>query len=220
MLDLHPNTQEWNDLCARVHAREKDGPGKTWWNAQAGHPAIYRALKVDPNEFGAFYAILPFRLARIEGQPRILAAHPCPLTLGPIDEDWLSIEAVISWNPVDNTATVLRDKTPQLVGDLNEPVLFGDPFAFFRSWVEARAAFAMHRSHTAGKEWASPPTEYGTAPGALIVGDADKIRWAPSAMPRDLAVVGIDPIKINRAILRAANLPRAVAKQANLRAVA
>lgn len=220
MDDLHPNTIEWNDLCARVHAREKDGPGKTWWNAQPAHPAIYRALQVDPCEFGAFYAILPFRLARIEGEPRILAAHPCPLTLGPIDEDWLEIEAVIAWNPVDNTATVLRDDAPQLFGDLDEAVLFGDPFAFFRSWVEARAAFAMHRNHTAGKEWASPPTEFGTAPGALIVGDADKIRWAPSSMPRDLAVVGIDPIKINRAILRAANLPRAVAKQSNLRAVA
>ena len=222
MLDLHPNTEAWNDLCATVNAREKDSAGKTWWNADASHPAVYRALKVDPNEFGAFYAVLPFRLVRIEGKPLIIAAHPAPLTLGPVTEDWLDIEAVIAWNPVDNTATILTDTQPQVVGPVNDitPTLFGNPFQFFRKWVEQRAAFAMARSQSASKEWATPPREFGTAPGGLIVGDPDKIRWAPSVLPRDLLCIGVDAQKINRAILRSANLPRATQAQANLRAVA
>lgn len=220
MDELSPALEEWNALCALVHAREKASPGKLWWDAEFGHRAIYRALRVDPDEFGAFYAILPFRLTRIDGKPLIVVAHPCPLTLGPVTEDWLDIESVIVWNPVDNSATVMGDDVPQLVGDVEQSTLFGDPFAFFRSWVEARAAFAMLRSQSAGKEWSVSPTEFGTAPGALIVGDPDKVRWVPHAMPRDLTCVGVEPQKINRAILRSARLPRAVAAPANLRAAA
>lgn len=211
---------EWNDLCARIHAREKDTPAKTWWNAPAGHRAIYRALQIDPAEFGAFYATLPFRLARIEDKPVVLVAHPCPLTLDPVDEDWLGIEAVLAWNPVDGAVSVLGDPTPQIIGSTAHGALYGSAFAFFRHWVETRAAFAMHRQLTAGKDWSSPPQEFGTAPGALVVGDPEKVRWVPHALPRDLTVIGLDAMKINRALLRAANLPRAVEAQPNLRAVA
>lgn len=220
MLELHPNTEAWNELCALVHARQKETPGKTWWEAQALHPAIYRALKVDPNDFGAVYAVLPFRLARIEGKPVVLVAYPAPLTLGPVDEDWLAIEQVVVWNPADGSTYVLGDQVPQLVGDLQTPTIYGNAFQFFRAWVEARAAFAMLRRQTAGKNWAVVPTETGDAPGALVIGDADKIRWVPHTMPREISCIGIDPVKINKAILRCANLPRATAAQSNLRAVA
>lgn len=221
MDDLHPNLAEWNELCAAVHARSKDSPAKTWWHAER-HPAIYRALKIDPAEFGAIYACLPFRLARIEGRAIVLAAHPCPLTLGPVDPDWLGIETVLIWDVAAKTVSVMGDDVPQIAGHLTAetPTLYGTPFGFFRAWVEARAAFAMARSQSAGKDWAVTPTERGTAPGALIVGDIDKVRWVPGAMPRDLGVVDLDPTRINRAILRAARLPRAVSAPVNLRAAA
>lgn len=212
----------WNDLCAVVHARTKDIPGKVWWNATAGHPAIFRVMRVDPAEFGAFFACLPFRLARIDGEAVVLAAHPCPLTLGPVSDDWLDIETVLAWNPKSGAVRVLGDDAPQIAGRLTDetPTLYGDAFSFFRAWLEARAAFAMLRSQTASKEWAAKPTEFGTAPGALIVGDPDKVRWVPYALPRDIQCVGIDATKINRAIMRAARLPRAVTVPSNLRAAA
>lgn len=210
MLDLHPNVEGWNALVALVHARAKDCPALTWWNAEALHPATFRALRIDPAEFGAVYAAHPFRLARIDGKPLILAAHPAPLVLGPVDDDHLAIEAVIAWNPVDNFAFVLGDETPQLVGAITDeaPTLFASPFAFFRAWIEARAAFAMLRSQLVGKDWMARPTEQGTAPGALMAGPVEAIRWNPASLPRDLTCVGADPAHINRAILRAARLPR------------
>ena len=222
MLELHPNTEAWNALCATVHARGKDSPAKTWWHAEAGHAAIYRALRIDPAEFGAFYAGLPFRLARIDGKPLVLAAHPCPLTLGPIDEDWLGIEAVTAWNPVDGSVSILGDDGAQIIGDLTDaaPDLYANAFAFFRAWVETRAAFAMTRTQFAGKDWAVTPTEYGEAPGALIVGDPDKVRWPTATMPRHLVCHGIDAIRINKAILRSANLPRAVTGSHNIKKAA
>lgn len=210
MLDLHPNIEGWNALVSVVHSRAKDTPAKTWWDAEALHPATFRALRIDRADFAAAYAVHPFRLARIDGKPLILAAHPAPLILGPVDDDHLNIEAVIAWNPVDNRAFVLGDETPQLVGALSDdaPTLFASPFAFFRAWLEARAAFAMLRSQLVGKDWMARPTEHGTAPGALMIGAIDAIRWNPASLPRDLVCVGADPMQINRAILRAARLPR------------
>lgn len=200
--------EAWNDLCATIYERGKDTPARTWWHAER-HPAIYRALRIDPADPVAFYATLPFRLARIDARPVLLIAHPCPLTLGPVDEDWLGIETVMAWNPVDGSVSVLGDDAPQIVGDASTGAIYGEAFAFARAWVEARAAFATLRRDALGKDWHVKPTESGQAPGALIVGDIDKIRWRMHDLPREIEAVGIDPARLNRAILRAANLPRA-----------
>lgn len=216
MLDVHPNVAAWNELCATVYARSKDSPGKTWWDAQAMHPALFRALRIDPAEFGAVYAVHPFRLARVDGKPVVLAAHPAPRILGPVDDDWLGIETVIAWNPVDDSAAVLGDTVPQLVGALTDeaPALFASPFAFFRAWLEERAAFAMLRSQLVGKDWAARPTERGHAPGALMIGTPEQIRWNPASLPQHIECHGTDAKRVNSAIFRAARLPRVTMRAA------
>lgn len=216
MIEAHPNVEAWNDLCAAVYARSKDTPARTWWEAEAMHPALFRALRIDRAEFAAPYAAHPFRLARIEGKAVVLAAHPAPRILGPVDDDWLGIETVIVWNPVDDTATVPGDPVPQLVGALSDdaPALHASPFAFFRAWLEQRAAFAMLRSTMVGKDWAVRPTERTHAPGALMIGTPEQIRWNPSALPQHIECHGTDAKRVNSAIFRAAKLPRVTMRAA------
>lgn len=200
-----------NELSAKLYALEKDTPGKVWSAATEGHPAIARALRVNPTEDGACFALTPFRLARMEQGHRILAAYPAPRMLGPLDLHHDGIEQVIAWGPVSNSATLLADPDAQLVGrwiDSDAGTLFADPRAFFQAWAMERAAFYVRWREAALKEWSAPPQELDLVPGKLIVGDAAKVRWNPSAMPGALNCVGIDPAKLNKLLLRAAHVPR------------
>lgn len=201
-----------NALSTLWFERGKDSPAKDWWNAEPWHPAIGRALRIDRAEFGGVYALAPFRVIRIEGKPMIAAAWPAPRILGPVDYDWLDIEAVIAWNPVDDTAFVMGDPVPQLVGKLSDdaPQIHASPRAFFQQWAIRRAAYAMQASQAAQQSWHIKPTERDEVPGVLMTGPIEKIRWNPAAMPEHIECVGCDPQHINRAILRAARLPRAV----------
>src|SRR6187431_683648 len=67
-------TEAANVVSATLYAREKDTPGKTWWHAEAMHPAIFRALRMSKDDDGSIFAAVPFRLARIDGRARILVA--------------------------------------------------------------------------------------------------------------------------------------------------
>lgn len=198
-----------NAVSAYWHALTKDSPGKTWWNAEIGHPAIYRALKVDRADPVAAYAVAPFRLAKIENKHLILCAWPSLPMLSEC-RDWLGIDQVIAWNPTNNSAQILGDIAPQTVGAFPQAdtgTVFASPFAFFRALIEERAAFAAAYLASKSAHWQTAPTEK-FAPGLLIVGDPDKVRWRPSDLPPVLECVGIDPGKVNKAIFKSARLPR------------
>jgi len=202
----------FNDLFFALHARSKDTPGKTFWNAEAMHPAIFRALKMDAKETGAVYAAAAFRLHRTPDGPRILCAMPALAILEQGDDDWLNIEEVVSWNPVNNTATVLGEAGPILFGHTHEtePLhVFASPFAYMRHVAETRAQWFVYRAQVNG-QWhiASEPTQ---TPGLLLIGQPNEVRWPLHAMPTDITVHGIDARAFNNQLLRQARIPRAVA---------
>lgn len=200
-----------NALSIYWHSLSKDCPGKVWWSLNFSHPAVYRALRIDPTDHGAVYACAPLRLYKGDAGVRILAAYPAPRMLDEPDPDWLGIEAVIAWNPVDDTAEVMGDKTPQIVGNLSDEanVIFASPRAFFQRWAMNRARYLVMREMAKGQAWNRPPQENDEAPGVLMIGAPNEIRWRPSAMPADIACSGVDPKTINRELLKAARLPRA-----------
>lgn len=201
-----------NDLSARLHAIKKDTSAKTWWDADPVHPAICRALRIDPDQHGAFYAKLPFRLARVDDKAVILVAHPTPRVLGPVDMDHLGIEQVLAWDPTTDAIHMLGDKHPQLFGgftDTERGSIFGTPRDFFTAWLRERAAFYVRWKEMQSGEWRHPATETDLVPGALLTGAPDKIRWRPTTMPAELACVGIDAKAVNRALLKAAHIPLA-----------
>lgn len=200
-----------NYASSYLHAVGKDSPGKHWWNLPFDHPAIARALQIDRGADMAPFALMPFRYAKTEKGHRILAAYPCPRSIGAsIDHDWLGIEAVIAWDPVGNTAEVEGDIHPQLVGDMRDDsaALFADPRAFFVEWARRRAAFAVRFQEAVRSAWTAKPAEPDLVPGALMIGKPEAIAWAPSALPEAIRCVGVDPVRVNKAILRSARLPR------------
>lgn len=206
--DFSPD--EINAVSAHWHSMEKLTPAKQWWGLDVYHPAVGRALRIDRTQDGGAYALLPFRFCRYDGKPLILAAYPCPPLLS-VDADWLQISAVIAWDPVSDTAHVLDGDGPQLVGRLTDfsNEIHGSPRAFFQAWAIRRAAFAVQWQTAKSRRWDAVPTEREEVPGALVIGDISKIPLAPSLMPTHLECVEIDPKIVNRAIMRAARLPRA-----------
>ncbi len=190
---------------------DRDCPGKTWWNCPPTHPAIYRALGISSDDLGAVYACAPLRIHRSECGVRILAAYPAPRLFDAPDNDWLGIHSVIAWNPVDNTAAVMGDPVPQLVGNLSDDanIIFGSPLTFFRHWASRRAQFSVMRSETAARAWAKAPAERDEAPGVLMIGSATEIKWKPALMPIEIQCSGVNPAIINKQLLKAARVPRA-----------
>ena len=210
--------QQWlNDLSAYVYALDKDTPAKAWWSLPFYHPAIARQLRIDRQDIGGVYGLAPFRLGMVDGEHRILAAWPC---LAFTWRDHLDIDTVLSWNPRDNTVAVLGDPEPQLVGPFinsDEGTLFADPRVFFQEWARIRAAYFVARTSATSADWQAAPDERDIMPGVLIAGDAMKVRWNPSALPASITIVGVDPKPIERALFKAAHIPRV---RGNLRAVA
>jgi hypothetical protein len=205
---------DWlNPLFALLNARDRDTPARTWWHADAMHDAIFRALKIAKQDEGAIFAAAPFRLHRGPDGVRILAAFPAPRILAPHDnDDWLEIETVLSWNPVTNTAQVVGDPAPALVGaippDTATLQVYGSPFAFFRALVEARAQWFVSWCNIGG-DWRRKPREPDLCPGLLLLGPADKVTWPRHRMPEDIACHNVDPKALNRALIRQARVPRA-----------
>lgn len=211
-----------NAFYATLYAREKDTPGKVFWHAEAMHPAIFRALCMDRNETGAIYAAAAFRLYRCETGARILAAFPAPFILEDGDDDWLGIDTVLSWNPVDDTAEVMGDPIAQVVGAVphDEALhIHASPFAFLRALAEARAQWFCQRCAVKG-EWRAAK-ERDLTPGLLLLGkDPAKVRWPIHELPETITVHGIDARAFNNALLRQARIPRAVAAPTPMKAAA
>ena len=201
----------FNDLAARVHARKKPGPAKTWYAQPHDHPAIARALQIDRDDLGGTYALLPFRYGKLAGQHRIMAAWPTPRVLTEIDEDWLNIEQVIAWCPVSGRVEFVGNPSTKLAGPINRDttVIYADPRKFFADWAIARAAFYVEWREATMHTWQALPKERDLAPGLLMTGKPADVRWPVHTLPETLKCVGVDPREINRAILRAAKLPRA-----------
>lgn len=211
-----------NSLSAYWYALSKETPGKAWWRARAMHDAVFRALRIDRHELGAIYAAIPFRLARIDDKPVILAAYPAPRCFAPIDENWLNIESVLAWDPVGGGTFIMGDPDGRAFGALDDGAnqMHTDPLTFFQTWASRRAAFAVKRQALSAKAWTTPPSEHDEIPGALLIGALDKVKFNPAAMPQHIECVGLDPRDLNRAILRAARLPRATASASHARRAA
>jgi hypothetical protein len=202
-----------NPLFALLHDRSKDTAAKTWWHAEAMHPAIFRALRMDRNEAGAIFAAAPFRLHRFDDTARILVAFPCPRILAPHDnDDWLEIDTVLSWDPRSDTAEVADDPGAAIVGNIPPDTdtldVYGSPFAFFRALAEARARWFVARQMIAG-DWRRKPREPDLSPGLLLIGKPDQVRWPRHTMPDDITCHGVDAKALNRALLKQARVPRA-----------
>lgn len=204
-----------NSLSEYFYAVGKDCPGKTWFEADLNRAPIYRALQINPQDPGAAYAVVPFRLARIDGRWLILAAYPAPKVFSVEPWPWYGIETVIAWEPNSDKAHVLEDPSPQLVGRLTEDAatIYASPRAFFQAWAIRRAQFEGQRQHVQSKAWTVTPTERDDTPGALVVGNIAKIHFSPSIMPEHIECQGFDPQVLNKAIMRAARLPRVSAAQ-------
>lgn len=211
-----------NSLSEYWFALSKDTPGRTWFHARHDAKAVCRALRINPDDDGAIYATTPFRIARVNDKVVVLAAHPAPRNFTPIDEDWLDIATVIAWNPLDDTAHVLGDTAAQLVGAMSDDAnqIHASPRTFFQAWAIRRAQFAVKARSLSGKSWITRPRERDEVPGALLIGDLSKVRINPAVLPEHIECVGVDPRELNKAIIHAARLPRAVASASYLRSVA
>lgn len=213
-------------------ALDRDSPAKRWFMSANGCTAsteawaawrapVYRALRIDPGDPCACYACVPFRAYKNEDEEwRVFAAWPAIRMLSPpgvkgwLGDDWLGIETVVEWDPRTDTAIVVGDPDSQLVGNLNEDGIEGgvelhaSPRLFFQNWARRRAQYLAMRQ-TTSSHWTVAPEERDEVPGALLVGRLDDVRLAPSTLPMSIECHGIDPKALNRAILRAARIPRA-----------
>lgn len=202
---------EINAISAWLHALGKDSPAKAWWDAPAWHPAVGRALRIDRSETGAVYALAPFRLIQVEQRHFIAAAWPAPRLLDDPEFDWLGIEHVILWDPVNLTTTLLGDDMPLTVGSFaNEATLYGDTHSFFVAWAQRRAVHFQRWLDTRNGHWTHAAPERDEVPGMLTIGPVDRIRWSPAGMPETLHTVGLDARHLNKVLLKAARVPRAV----------
>lgn len=202
----------FNGLFARLHARSKNTPAKTFWHAEAMHAGIFRALRMNPAEEGAAYAAMAFRLHRSDEGARILFAWPSLHHLDNLEDDWTGIETVLAWNPADDSATVMGDPDAVLFGGTGAPGeplnVFASPFSYLRHIAEQRAAFWTFRRGMIFNNWHAidEPT---THPGLLALAPPDKIRWPIHALPDDIRLHGIKAQAFNTALLRQARIPRA-----------
>lgn len=204
-----------------VHAYNRDTPEKRWFEAPLDRAPVYRALKIDPADPTAVYAVAPFRAYKNDdGQWRILAAWPTPAILDDAC-DYFGIEAVVSWDPLTDEAQVMGDTSAQLVGRLDDQAIqiHASPRAFFQAWAIRRAQFYASRKSMSA-HWTVPPKERDEVPGVLCVGPIDQIRWSIADLPAQIECVGIDDRAVYRSVLRAVHLPRTNAAPNNLRAAA
>lgn len=201
-----------NIVSGHLFSLDKPCPARMWWKLPHDHAAIARALRVDRSEFLTWYALAPFRYIKRGDRHLILAAYPCPRTFAPIDMDWLGIETVLAWEPTTGRVTNLTDDRPQMFGPLTETdnTIYADPRAFFTGWMRKRAWYVMARLEASKSPWSAKPAEKDVLPGALMIGEAEDIHWPIPLMPKRINAVGIDPKRLNRAILKSAAVPMCV----------
>jgi len=95
-----------------------------------------------------------------------------------------------------------------LIWTVRDPVFMSEVFT---AWAVERAQFFARWCATRKGAWAHPAPERDLAPGKLVLGDLAKISWV--GLPDTIHARGINPATLNKAILRQARLPRAVAQE-------
>lgn len=190
-------------------------PGEAWMNARWDHQrkAIFRALRIAPDESCASYAITPFRIMRDDrGIACIGGAVGVWRSLAP--KGWTEdrITDVILWDPKGGTVSLVGSDDAAIVMPYDcEPriTVYADGFAFFRAWADNRAATferlrlaKQHRSLTAAE-----PLD-GGLPGILVVGELLKLPWHSLGASVLVAGPGINAKALNTAVIRSARLPR------------
>lgn len=189
-------------------------PGRTWLSSKwsANRASICRALKINPSEAGATYATAPFVVLRHDETNWIAGAIGIWGAFKPSTWSVDQILAVILWNPKTGELRLLNEDAPALVTPCSRELrmtVYADGFAFFRAWADQRAATLTRIRAANGARHATfaEPTD-SDIPGALAIGDLDKIDWRLIEAPVLVAGPGTDARKLNRAILRSARLPR------------
>lgn len=214
------------------HALDKETPQKLWDNADRKHPAVARALRIDPADPNAFYALFPFRLGKVDDEYRILVAMEPPALLSGTYHH-IDIEYVLAWNPKTNLCEVGGDPVPHVIGpsehaasvtglfSADEINVYGDPFQYFRAWAEIRAAFRERRIEQSNGKWQHPLTEIpGDVPGLLLLGNPYDVRWPVRDLPKVVNCIGCDRKAVTGSIFRSANIPDVVDANPGLEAVA
>lgn len=175
--------------------------------------AIYRALRIDPNEPGVGYATGPFTLMR-DGEGRVCIGGAIGIWAAFNPFDWTvdQISDVILWEPRSGAISLYGSSGADLVMPDRPDVrltVYADGFAFFRAWADQRAATAT-RIYAARKAHLLSSAEPADSdiPGALAIGDLAAINWCDTGAAILVAGPGIDPKQLNRAIIRSAHLPR------------
>ena len=194
-----------------------EAAAERWASLDFEHPAIARAFGIPQDAPGALFALYPFRVDRIGGVWHVLAAWPCPRSLGVIDDDHRGIVAVMAWNPKTNAVQTLGDPQPQIVGRVDRDysaaaALYGDARAFFRAWIANRLGYWRYVAQGGPAIHGAAGIEPDMIPGALAVGDIRHIRLPIAAMPCQVECIGINPGAVNRRIQELAALPYATAR--------
>ena len=189
---------------------DADTPGRRWEYAfhSRARESIVRLLGAEDMPV---YATLPFKTLDTENGPRIGAAigWPDPLRNGHDHYAYLDIEDVLLWDPRHNTVTVDGERgssrlfTPSEDNRDGPLTVYRDPFAFFRDWVALRVErLALHQSG-----WRAALTVDGCMPGALAVGDLERMPWQCLHVPQLVAGPGLNRDDLRRAVFRTHRLP-------------
>lgn len=201
-----------------------DATAKSPWLStpyRRGRANICRALRIDPTDPTAGYATAPFVVIDHDGETWIAGA------VGFTVFSHGEIADLILWQPQTQRIRIFGEAANAAIlitPFQTEPELtvFADGFAFFRAWADRRAAFYARRQAARETMHAIIPTEPadGNLPGALVVGNLDKIQWRDTGASTLLAGPGVDPKTLQRAVLRSARIPRVAAAPDYLRSAA
>lgn len=173
---------------------------------------ICRALKIDREDPAAGYATAPF-VCLDHGDTTWIAGAVGTT----IFDEGHGISDTILWHPPTGRIQILGEAASANVLILptsSDPELtvYADGFAFFRAWADRRAAYLVRRHQAQAAKHAIIPSEPmdGNLPGALAVGDLDKIHWRDTGATILKAGPGINAKQLQRAVFRSACIPRVV----------
>lgn len=192
---------------------EPSGPGEAWLNANPNKAPVCRALKIDPADPVAAYATLPFTLMRdTEDRMCIAGAVGAWRVFSPLQWTPEHVAAVVLWDPLSGALSLYGDTGTALVTPFRpEPrlTIYADGFAFFRAWADRRAATwtALASAAQLHRTAHAEPAD-SDIPGALVIGDLNRIDWLSADATVLVAGPGIDAKQLNRAVIRSARLPR------------
>lgn len=206
-------------------------PGEIWYRTPYIHHrrAIFNALQVDGSDPSAGFACACFRSIADDGINYIAGAVGCPPHLD-LDRfrDWTPdrIAHVILWHPKSNDVRELGEAKSQSI--LIAPTIpdetitvYADGFAFFRAWIERRAAHYVRNQMTIRKEWAHPTPETSDSliPGALVIGNIASVKeWPAISESALIAGPGVTDDALRQSVWRSAHIPQVITR--NIRKVA